>query len=62
MSRKYKIRDQAELYFVTFTVINWIDLFIRDAYRDVLVDSMKYEPTTFDRTIRREKKLLNLGL
>lgn len=42
MSRKYKIRDQAELYFVTFTVVNWIDLFIRDTYRDLIVESIKY--------------------
>ncbi len=25
MSRKYKIRDQDKLYFVTFTVIKWLD-------------------------------------
>jgi hypothetical protein len=25
MSRKYKIRDQDKLYFVTFTVIQWLD-------------------------------------
>jgi len=30
MSRKYKIRDQNKLYFMTFTVINWIDIFIRE--------------------------------
>ncbi len=42
MSRKYKIWDQQKLYFVTFTVINWIDFFIRDVYRDVFVDSVKH--------------------
>ena len=28
MSRKYKIRDQEKVHFVTFTVINWIEVFI----------------------------------
>lgn len=42
MSRKYKIRDQSSLYFVTFTVIDWIDVFIRDEYREVLIKSIKY--------------------
>jgi putative transposase len=42
MSRKYKIRDQQKLYFVTFTVINWIDVFIRDEYRKIFINSVKY--------------------
>src|SRR5690348_17176452 len=42
MSRKYKIRDQQKLYFVTFTVLDWMDVFIRDEYRTVVVESIKY--------------------
>jgi putative transposase len=42
MSRKYKFHDQDELYFVTFAVINWIDLFIRQEYRQIMLDSWKY--------------------
>ncbi|EAZ80209.1 REP-associated tyrosine transposase [Algoriphagus machipongonensis] len=42
MSRKYKIRDQDKLYFVTFTVIEWIDLFTRREYRDIFLDSLRY--------------------
>jgi putative transposase len=42
MSRKYKIRDQQKLYFVTFTVIDWIDIFIRDEYRSVVIESIRY--------------------
>jgi len=42
MSRKYKIRDQRQIYFVTFTVIDWIDVFIRDEYRHVFIESVKY--------------------
>ena len=36
MSRKYKIRDQGALYFVTFTVINLLDVFIRREHKDIL--------------------------
>ena len=42
MSRNYKIRDQEKLYFVTFTVIDWMDIFIRDEYRIILMDSIRY--------------------
>ena len=42
MSRKYKIRDNTKIYFVTFTVVYWIDLFIRDGYRAVFMNSLKY--------------------
>jgi putative transposase len=42
MSRKYKIRNQQKLHFVTFTVIDWIDIFIRDEYRTIVIDSIKY--------------------
>ena len=42
MSRKYKFHEQDELYFVTFAVVNWIDLFIRNEYKQVMLDSWKY--------------------
>ncbi|PZV83159.1 REP element-mobilizing transposase RayT [Algoriphagus aquaeductus] len=42
MSRKYKIRDQERLYFVTFTVVEWIDLFSRQVYRDIFLDSLRF--------------------
>jgi putative transposase len=42
MSRKYKIRDQEKLYFVTFTVVEWIDLFTRQEYRDIFLNSLRY--------------------
>lgn len=38
MSRRYKFRDQDELYFVSFSVVNWIDLFIRNEYKNILID------------------------
>lgn len=42
MSRKYKIKNQEKLYFVTFTVINWIDIFIRNEYRNVFLESVRF--------------------
>ena len=42
MSRNYKIRNQDKLYFVTFTVIQWLDVFIRRECRDLLLDSIRY--------------------
>jgi len=42
MSRNYKIRDQEKLYFVTFTVVNWIDVFIRSIYRDIFIESVQF--------------------
>jgi putative transposase len=42
MSRKYKFKDQEKLYFVSFAVVYWIDLFIRNEYKDILLDSWRY--------------------
>ena len=42
MGRKYAIRDQEAIYFVTFTVVNWIDLFVREEYKQITIDSLKY--------------------
>ena len=42
MGRKYAILNQQALHFVTFTVINWLDIFIRDEYRQIILDSLNY--------------------
>jgi putative transposase len=42
MSRKYKFRDQSANYFVSFATVNWIDVFTRRIYKDLLVDSLNY--------------------
>jgi putative transposase len=42
MSRKYKIRDQDKLYFVTLTVIRWLDVFTRNVYKNIFLDSIRY--------------------
>ena len=42
MALKYVIDDQQEFYFVTFTTVNWIDAFIRDTYRQIFINSVKF--------------------
>lgn len=42
MSRKYKFRNPEAVYFVTFATINWIDVFTRRDYKDIIVDSLNY--------------------
>ncbi len=39
---RYKISDQNAMYFVTFTVVNWIDVFTREDYRLEIVESLNY--------------------
>ena len=38
----YKFNDPLGMYFVTFTVVEWVDVFTRDDYRLILVDSLKH--------------------
>jgi REP element-mobilizing transposase RayT len=42
MSEKYKVREHGWPYFVTFTVERWIDVYTREIYRGVFVDSLNY--------------------
>ena len=42
MSRNYKIKDQDKVYFISFATVNWIDVFIRREYKDIIVESLKY--------------------
>jgi putative transposase len=42
MSTKYKFTDSEATYFVTATVVAWIDVFTRNDYKDVLLDSIRH--------------------
>ena len=42
MSTGYQIKDQEGLYYLTFQVINWIDIFTRQIYRDIVIENLKY--------------------
>ncbi len=39
MSRKYKFHDNDKLYFISFAVISWVDLFIRNEYKEIIIRS-----------------------
>ena len=41
MSR-YKILDQTGLNYLTLTIVGWIDIFTRQRYRDIVIESLKY--------------------
>ena len=38
----YKIRDQSATHFLTFTIMGWIDIFTRQRYRDIIIDSFQF--------------------
>src|SRR5271166_6491223 len=42
MGYSYKITEQKGLYFVTFTVKDWIDIFTRNEYKQIVVDSLNF--------------------
>ena len=42
MSRNYKFHNPEGLYFVSFAVVHWLDVFTRNEYKDVLLDSLRY--------------------
>lgn len=42
MSRNYKFYNKEGLYFVSFATVYWIDVFVRQIYLDILVDSVNY--------------------
>ena len=39
---RYHIDDQHAIYFLTFTVVDWIDVFARPEYKMIIVDSLNY--------------------
>ena len=38
----YKIRDQSAIHFLSFATVEWIDVFTRKEYRDIVVESLRY--------------------
>jgi REP element-mobilizing transposase RayT len=42
MSTGYKISEQDALYFVTFQIVRWIDIFTRQVYRNIVMDSLRF--------------------
>src|SRR5215216_935691 len=42
VSRKYKFLNKEGLYFVSFATVNWIDVFTRPVYNEVITESLTY--------------------
>lgn len=38
----YRIYNQQQAHFITFAVVDWIDVFVRPIYKNVFVESLKY--------------------
>ena len=42
MSRNYKFHNPKGAYFVSFAVVEWLDVFTRNEYKDILLDSLQF--------------------
>ena len=42
MSEKYKFRDSEGIYFVTPTIVGWIDVFTKKEYCEIILDSIRF--------------------
>lgn len=42
MSHQYRVRNPEEIYFVTFTIVDWIDVFTRPVYKQLIIDALSY--------------------
>ncbi|PLW93839.1 MAG: transposase [Marinilabiliales bacterium] len=42
MSRNYKFHNPEGIYFVSFAVVEWIDVFTRNEYKDIILNSLMY--------------------
>jgi putative transposase len=38
----YKIINKKGIHFITFAVVEWVDVFARKEYRDILLDNIRY--------------------
>jgi putative transposase len=42
MASSYQIYDQGGVYFITFTVHQWVDIFTRDVYKSIIIENLRY--------------------
>ena len=42
MSRNYKFYNPEGVYFISFAVVEWLDVFTRSEYTDIVLDSLRY--------------------
>ncbi|WP_198931780.1 transposase [Labilibacter marinus] len=42
MSRGWKFHNPAGVYFVSFAVVEWLDVFTRNEYKNIIIDSLQF--------------------
>ena len=42
MSRNYKFHNTEGIYFISFAVVEWLDVFTRNEYKNIILDSLRY--------------------
>jgi REP element-mobilizing transposase RayT len=42
MSRNYKFHNPTAAYFVSFAVVEWLDVFTRNEYKNILIDNLHF--------------------
>ena len=42
MSNGYQIRNQESMYFMTFQIVDWVDIFTRVDYKEIIIESFEY--------------------
>lgn len=42
MPTGYQIKEQDKLYYVTLQVVEWVDIFTRQKYRDIIIENLAY--------------------
>jgi putative transposase len=42
MSDQYQARDPEGTYFLTFTIVDWVDIFTRISYKEIIINSLKH--------------------
>lgn len=42
MSTGYQVYDQTKTYYFTFQIVEWVDIFTRKEYKDIIISSLDY--------------------
>ncbi len=42
MSRNYKFNNPDGIYFISFATVEWVDVFTRNEYKNILIESLKH--------------------
>ena len=42
MSRNYKFHNSEGVYYISFAVVEWLDVFTRNEYKNIIIDSLHY--------------------